>query len=97
MNCKWNFPDMPENGSLVGPNEPMKENFKKTPYASIVREAIQNSLDERLDKTKPLEMEFSIKSLNLDRFQNFSEIFHHLNGCKQFSDHLKHTLQWWNI
>lgn len=91
MNCKWNFPDMPENGSLVGPNEPMKENFKKTPYASIVREAIQNSLDERLDKTKPLEMEFSIKSLNLDRFQNFSEIFHHLNGCKQFSDKASET------
>lgn len=91
LKCKWNFPDMPENGSLVGPNEPMSENFKKTPYASIVREAIQNSLDERLDKTKPLEMEFSIKSLSLDRFQNFSEIFHHLVGCKQFSDKASET------
>lgn len=29
LNCKWNFPDMPYNGSLVGPNEPMSENFKK--------------------------------------------------------------------
>ena len=91
LNCKWNFPDMPNNGSLVGPNEPMSENFKKTPYASIVREAIQNSLDERLDKTKPLEMEFSIKSLNLDRFQNFSDIFQHLVGCKSFSDKASET------
>lgn len=91
LKCKWNFPDMPENGSLVGPNEPMSENFKKTPYASIVREAIQNSLDERLDKTKPLEMEFSIKSLSLDRFQNFSEIFQHLIGCKSFSDKASET------
>ena len=91
LNCKWNFPDMPSNGSLVGPNEPMSENFKKTPYASIVREAIQNSLDERLDKTKPLEMLFSIKYLNLDRFQNFSEIFQHLVGCKSFSDKASET------
>ena len=52
---------MPDNGSIVGPNEPMTENFKKTPYASLVREAIQNSLDERLDKTKPLEMNFREK------------------------------------
>lgn len=91
LNCKWNFPDMPDNGSLVGPNEPMSENFKKTPYASIVREAIQNSLDERLDKTKPLEMLFSIKCLNLDRFRNFSDIFQHLVGCKNFSDKASET------
>lgn len=91
LNCKWNFPDMPDNGSLVGPNEPMSENFKKTPYASIVREAIQNSLDERLDKTKPLEMVFSIKSLSLDRFQNFSDIFQHLVGCKGFSEKASET------
>lgn len=91
LKCKWNFPDMPDNGSLVGPNEPMSENFKKTPYASIVREAIQNSLDERLDKTKPLEMSFSIKSLNLDRFPNFSEIFQHLVGCKGFSEKASET------
>lgn len=29
LNCKWSFPDMPDNGSIVGPNEPMTENFKK--------------------------------------------------------------------
>ena len=68
---------MPDNGSIVGPNEPMTENFKKTPYASLVREAIQNSLDERLDKTKPLEMNFSIKKLSLERFPNFREIHQH--------------------
>lgn len=85
LNCKWSFPDMPDNGSIVGPNEPMAENFKKTPYASLVREAIQNSLDERLDKTKPLEMNFSIKKLSLERFPNFREIHQHLIGCKNLS------------
>lgn len=91
LGCKWNFPDMPSNCSLVGPNEPMTENFKKNPYESLVREAIQNSLDERLDKSKPLEMEFSIKKLNLDEFPNFSEIYDHLIGCKKFSDKAAET------
>lgn len=91
LNCKWSFPDMPDNGSIVGPNEPMTENFKKTPYASLVREAIQNSLDERLDKTKPLEMNFSIKKLSLERFPNFREIHQHLIGCKNLSDKASDT------
>ncbi len=91
LNCKWSFPDMPDNGSIVGPNEPMTENFKKTPYASLVREAIQNSLDERLDKPKPLEMNFSIKKLSLERFPNFREIHQHLIGCKNLSDKASDT------
>lgn len=84
LNCKWFFPNFPENGSLVGANEPMQENFKKTPYASLVREAIQNSLDERLDKTKPLEIHFSIKKIPLNSYQDFFEIKKHLQGCIEF-------------
>lgn len=84
QNCTWNFPDHPKNGSLVGPNEPMSENFKKTPYASIVREAIQNSLDERLDVSSPLEMSFTIKELTADNFPNFFEIEKHIQGCLDF-------------
>lgn len=84
LNCKWFFPDFPQNGSLVGANEPMSENFKKTPYASLVREAIQNSLDERLDKSKPLVMSFSIKRMNINNYQDFFEIKKHLEGCIEF-------------
>lgn len=84
LNCSWNFPDLPENGSLVGPNEPMTENFKKTPYASIVREAIQNSLDERYDKSKPLEMSFKVKAMPFDNYPNFLEIKRHIKGCLDF-------------
>ncbi len=81
FNCEWFFPDFPQNGSLVGPNEPMSENFKKTPYASLVREAIQNSLDERLDKSEPLEIHFTIKNIKLKNYQGFAEIKKHLEGC----------------
>ena len=40
---KWTFSERSETGSDVGFNEPMSENFKKRPYASLIREAIQNS------------------------------------------------------
>lgn len=93
LNCSWSFPSMPENGSLVGPNEPMSENFKKTPYASIVREAIQNSLDERFDISKPLEMIFSIKEIDIQRFSNFFEIKEHIKGCLDFYKDSKDVYQ----
>ena len=54
-NCKWHFANF-SGGREDGPNEPMSENFKKTPYASLIRESIQNSLDVCLDNSKPVEM-----------------------------------------
>ena len=43
LNCSWNFPTHPQNGSLVGPNEPMSEN------SIVVSEAITflNSMQSR--------------------------------------------------
>ena len=93
LNCSWNFPSHPKNGSLVGPNEPMSENFKKTPYASIVREAIQNSLDERFDHDKPLEMTFSIKEIDAQKFSNFFDIKEHIKGCLDFYNDAKDVYQ----
>lgn len=93
LNCSWNFPSHPKNGSLVGPNEPMSENFKKTPYASIVREAIQNSLDERFDHNKPLEMTFSIKEIDAQKFSNFFDIKEHIKGCLDFYNDAKDVYQ----
>ena len=43
-NCKWYFADQP-NVQEVGPNNAMEQSFKNHPYAALVRESIQNSLD----------------------------------------------------
>ena len=51
-NCKWYFADQP-NVQEVGPNNAMEQNFKNHPYAALVRESIQNSLDAVLDKSIP--------------------------------------------
>lgn len=59
---KWNFtkkvPNYPE-------NEPTQEEFFSnesliTEVSAIVRESIQNSLDERLDKSKPITVRFKL-------------------------------------
>ena len=50
-NCNWHFAEQ-LGGREDGPNDPMQENFKKTPYSSLIRESIQNSLDVVLDKNK---------------------------------------------
>lgn len=52
LNCSWNFPNMSEIGSLVGFNEPMAENFKKTPYASSV--LVQLSISHFYENCKTL-------------------------------------------
>ena len=59
LDCKWHFAQQ-LGGRDDGPNEPMSENFKKTPYASLIRESIQNSLDVVDDDTIQVRMTFKI-------------------------------------
>ena len=60
--CKWHFADQP-NGQEVGPNNAMEQSFKSHPYASLVRESIQNSLDAVLDKSQPVRMKFRVDEI----------------------------------
>lgn len=79
-NCCWHFaPQL--GGREDGPNDPMQENFKKTPYASLIRESIQNSLDVVLDKSQPVIMKFSIGHFDANNFPNFFELRRHIEGC----------------
>lgn len=80
LNCKWHFAKQ-LGGREDGPNDPMQDNFKKTPYASLIRESIQNSLDVPLDMTKPVRMEFSISRIRLREYENFFGLKEHIQGC----------------
>lgn len=79
-NCKWYFADQP-NVQEVGPNNAMEQNFKHHPYASLVRESIQNSLDAVLDKSEPVRMEFSFKEMRGNEYPQFFELKNHIQGC----------------
>ena len=81
--CKWFFADQP-NVQEVGPNNAMEQNFKSHPYASLVRESIQNSLDAVLDKTEPVRMAFSFKEMRGVDYPNFFELKEHIKGCLEY-------------
>lgn len=80
QNCKWHFAEQ-LGGREDGPNDPMQDNFKKSPYASLIRESIQNSLDVPLDASEPVRMEFSISRIRANEYENFFRLKDHIQGC----------------
>ncbi|WP_410220971.1 hypothetical protein [Pedobacter sp.] len=81
-NCKWHF--KPEGGRDVGPNDPVDEKFKGQPYYSIVREAIQNSLDAIYDQSKPVKVDFTFFNLNRNDYPELFDIEAHINQCRKY-------------
>jgi len=82
--CQWTFAEFDiTKGGAIGPNEPMSENFKKNTYASLIREAIQNSLDVAAGN-EPVKMSFSLKSMSTSNLSNFFKIRNHIQGCIDF-------------
>lgn len=79
-NCRWNFAEQ-LGGREDGPNSAMAQNFKQYPYASLIRESVQNSLDAVYDGTKPVLVEFSFKSINGIEFPSFFTLKDHIKGC----------------
>lgn len=80
--CRWHPIYRSDNDNGVGPSEPMQENFRQAPYASLVREAIQNSLDVvKRNSSDPVEMRFSIGSIDSKNFPQFFGISKHIQGC----------------
>lgn len=82
-NCKWYFSDQP-NGQEIGPNNAMEQNFKRHPYASLVRESIQNSLDAVDDTSKPVVVEYSFKEMKGMDYPEFFKLQGHIKGCLDY-------------
>ena len=79
-NCKWYFG--PASGRDDGPNDAMAQNFKEdAPWASLIRESIQNSLDAVYDGSSPVRVEFAFKEISRIYFSNFFELKKHIQGC----------------
>jgi len=80
--CRWHF--MPEGPRDIGPNDPIHENFKGRPYYSIVREAIQNSLDARLNENESVKVSFNWYKLDRTSFPGLFEIENHIKQSLDF-------------
>ena len=82
QNCKWTFAKS-LGGQDIGPNDALVEFFKKIPYESLVRESIQNSIDARLDISKPVRVSFKFKNMPSVSHSHFLAIKEHIQGCIQ--------------
>ena len=79
-NCSWHFAKQPDASQDVGPNNAAAEHFTATPYPSLIRESIQNSLDVVSDRSKPLRMKFAFGNLRTSTFKAFYELRSHIEG-----------------
>ena len=73
MNIGWNFP-VSTGGEVAGFNNAAMDHFKGDRTASIVRETIQNSLDVREDKSKPIVVAFTIDLIPSRDFREIKEL-----------------------
>ncbi len=77
--CSWHFDR--QTGAEEGPNDALIQNFKESPYTSLIRESIQNSLDAVYDRTQPVRVVIETKSMIVAEFLSFFELGKHIQGC----------------
>lgn len=84
LNCDWYFSEQLEATQDVGPNNAAAEYFRETPYPSLIRESIQNSLDVANDQTSPVRMEYCFKVLRTGSFDNFFNLRNHIEAILEY-------------
>ncbi len=80
--CKWHF-DI-QTGEDQGPGDALGQNFQGEPYAALVRESIQNSLDVPIPNGLPVRVVYSFGSIDSNRFPSFFDLKKHIRGCMEF-------------
>lgn len=78
--CSWHFAKQPDASQDIGPNNAAAEHFTATPYPSLIRESIQNSLDVVYDVSKPVRMKFSFGRISPRLFTSFYDLRSHIQG-----------------
>lgn len=82
-NCKWNFATLPPNMLGQSANNALISHFNKSPFAALIRESIQNSLDAPLSDDIPVRVEFSFGRIQASEYPNFFELREHIQGIKE--------------
>jgi hypothetical protein len=82
LELKWYFG--PGGSEDQGPKDSIELLFKGNKYYSIAREAIQNSLDAVLDKSKPVVVKFNLFEINKSDLPTFFELKGALEKCLEY-------------
>jgi hypothetical protein len=77
---KWIFPSN-NGGEVDGFNNASIDTFNGTKLFSVVRETIQNSMDARLDKSKPVRVSFSLSDIEKSKAVGINELVPFLQGA----------------
>lgn len=80
--CKWHF-DI-QTGEDQGPGDALGQNFKGEPYAALVRESIQNSLDVPIENNRPVRVVYSFGEIDSNNLDGFFDLKEHIKGCMEF-------------
>ena len=80
--CKWYFGN--EGGADFGPNDPIHQTYKGNPYYSIVREAIQNSLDVVDHDSSPVKVTFTYFDLDRINYPGLFQLEEHIKQSYEF-------------
>jgi hypothetical protein len=68
-------------GRWDGFNEPGMEHFSGNPLEHLGREIVQNALDARLDKTKPVRIIFELKKISTNEIPDLPEFKKVIESC----------------
>lgn len=85
--CTWHFGQ--ESGRSEGPFDATGQNFRQRPYASLLREAVQNSMDAHIKvsgqdgaiSVPTVEVTFSFGALKASEFPGFFGLRDHIQSC----------------
>lgn len=85
MQKGWQFP--PNNGGRTdGFNDSAIDTFAGHRLSAVVREIIQNSLDAKADSAKPVVVEFSLKHIPKEKFDDLNGLARHLTKCLEVAE-----------
>ncbi|WIM41137.1 hypothetical protein PO903_09795 [Paenibacillus sp. PK4536] len=92
----WNFPSN-NHGQRAGLNDAGIETFKSSPLNSLAREIIQNSCDAKNHQIdKPVEVHFTLETINTSDFPDKNNYIDILNACKKFWENDTKTINFFN-
>jgi len=94
VNREWRFPAS-NYGQERGLSTGDSETFKGRPYQAFAKEILQNSIDARRSKDKPVKVDFKSFSICVDEIPGTEELRAAIRLCKEYWEHkTDHVLEY---
>lgn len=95
VNLKWYFAKS-KNAGGTGPNDALTDLFPGGAYQNLMRESIQNSIDAMREDSRPVRIEFTLRTFETKDFPNLVKLEDHITKCEErtHSKKFKQMLEW---